>query len=116
MCFSATPMSLPLPPYYAAIFTSQLSEDTEDYAPVAEAMVALARQQPGFLGVESVRDASGRGITISYWESPEAIRAWKAQTDHVVVQATGRARWYADYTVQIARVERAYSGPPTATT
>ena len=36
-------------------------------------MEELAKQQPGFLGVESARDHSGLGITISYWESLEAI-------------------------------------------
>ena len=32
-------------------------------------MLELARQQPGFLGVESARGEDGFGITVSYWSS-----------------------------------------------
>lgn len=51
---SAVFANTPQPPYYAVIFTSQRS-DTEHqaYADMADAMVALAGQQPGFLGAES---------------------------------------------------------------
>lgn len=69
-------------PYYAVIFTSNLSNDTTDYSTVAETMEELAKQQPGFLGVESARGNSGLGITISYWESLEAIENWKKNTLH----------------------------------
>jgi heme-degrading monooxygenase HmoA len=72
-------------------------------------MVELAREQPGYLGVESVRDASGAGITVSYWESEEAISAWKRVADHRVAQRLGRGRWYLDYALRVARVERAYT-------
>ena len=39
-------------------------------------------KEPGFLGVESARDHSGLGITISYWESLEAIENWKQNALH----------------------------------
>lgn len=68
--------------YYAVIFTSNLSNDTADYSTVADKMEELAKQQPGFLGVESARDHSGLGITISYWESLEAIENWKQNVLH----------------------------------
>jgi heme-degrading monooxygenase HmoA len=71
-------------------------------------MVALASQMPGFLGVQSARNADGLGITVSYWESEDAIRRWKAHSEHQVAQATGKKVWYADYVIQVARVERAY--------
>jgi len=74
---------------------------------MADCMVELASKQPGFLGVESVRGADGLGITVSYWESEEAIRAWKANSDHKLAQETGKKRWYADYVIRIAKVERA---------
>ena len=75
---------------------------------MAERMLELASGQPGFLGVESVRGGDGFGITVSYWESEEAITAWKAHTEHKVAQETGRRVWYADYQLRVARVERAY--------
>jgi heme-degrading monooxygenase HmoA len=100
----------PEPPYYAVIFTSlRTAADPEAYAATADHMVELARAQPGFLGVESARDASGLGITVSYWASEEAIFAWKRVTEHAAAQRLGRERWYADYTLRVARVERAYT-------
>ena len=98
----------PKPPYYAVIFTSQRTEGDRGYGQMAERMVELASQQPGFLGVESVRSAEGFGITVSYWSSEEAIAAWKAHLEHKPAQEAGKRVWYADYQLRIARVERDY--------
>lgn len=78
------------PPYYAVVFTSQRTDGDNGYAAMAERMEALAAQQPGFLGLESVRGADGLGITVSYWTSLEAIRAWKEQVEHREAQRLGR--------------------------
>lgn len=98
----------PEPPYYAVIFTSQRSEGDRGYGQMAERMVQLAATQPGFLGVETVRGADGFGITVSYWESEEAIAAWKEHLEHKPAQEAGKRVWYADYQLRIAKVERAY--------
>ncbi len=98
----------PVPPYYAVIFTSQRTEGDEGYGDMADRMVELAAEQPGFLGVESARGVSGFGITVSYWESTQAIANWKANTEHRIVQETGKTTWYADYQLRVAKVERAY--------
>jgi len=98
-------------PYYAVIFASRRTPGDHGYGAMAERMAALAAAQPGYLGIESVRDADGFGITVSYWASPEAIRAWKEHTEHLVAQETGVGKWYEHYELRVARVERAYSGP-----
>jgi heme-degrading monooxygenase HmoA len=101
----------PEPPYYAVIFTSQRTDADDGYGAMADRMVELASQQPGFLGVESVRDASGLGITVSYWASLEAIAAWRANAEHRVAQASGRKKWYGHFETRVARVERTTTGP-----
>jgi heme-degrading monooxygenase HmoA len=93
------------------IFTSERTGIDEGYGAMGDRMVELAAQQPGFLGVESVRDASGLGITVSYWTSLDAISAWKANAEHRVAQATGRKKWYAHFETRVARVERSAAGP-----
>lgn len=102
--FAATPE----PPYYVVIFSSLRTAGDDGYGQMAERMVELAFSQPGFLGVESVRGSDGFGITVSYWESEEAITNWRMNGEHRVAQATGKARWYADYQLRVAKVERAY--------
>jgi heme-degrading monooxygenase HmoA len=111
MTSSADPLlaATPQPPYYAVIFTSvRTPADAAGYAVTADRMVELARQQPGFLGVESARGGDGLGITVSYWTSEDAIRAWREQAEHQLAQAAGREKWYAAYELRVARVERAY--------
>lgn len=96
----------PTPPYYAVIFTSLRQTGDHGYAEMAERMVALAAKQPGFLGMESVRN--GLGITVSYWESLQAIAQWKAHAEHQEAQRLGHEKWYSHFRVRIARVEREY--------
>ena len=94
------------PPYYAVIFTSVRTEIDEGYSAMAKKMEKLAKQQPGFLGMESARNEIG--ITISYWESLEAIKAWKRNVDHLEAQSLGKTKWYKAYKTRIAKVERDY--------
>lgn len=102
----------PEPPYYAVIFSSRRTEGDNDYGKIAERMAVLAAMQPGYLGVESVRDADGFGITVSYWASAESIAAWKADVEHTAAQEMGKAKWYEHYEIRVAKVERAYGKPP----
>ena len=102
----STPARTPAPPNYAVIFTSTRTEVDEGYGDMAEKMVELASQQPGFLGVESARDPGGLGITVSYWESEEAIAHWRANAEHRIAQSHGRGKWYAEFVTRVAKVER----------
>lgn len=96
----------PAPPYLAVIFSSQRTEGDTGYAAMAERMVELARRQPGFLGVESARDAEGFGITVSYWRDEASIAGWKAHGEHAEAQRLGWDRWYEAFRLRVCRVER----------
>lgn len=99
----------PAPPYVAVIFTSQRTdEDDAGYARMAGEMERLGAAQPGYLGIESARSASGFGITVSYWRTVEDARAWKAVSEHLAAQRLGRERWYRMFRVRIAEVAREY--------
>jgi heme-degrading monooxygenase HmoA len=99
------PTTTPAPPYYAVIFTSQRSTVDAGYARMAEEVLALARIHPGFLGFESARQEIG--ISVSYWQSLAAIRAWQDNALHRQAQARA-GEWYAYFHVRVCRVERAY--------
>lgn len=96
----------PQPPYYAVIFTSVKSDEEEGYVQTAQRMVELAKQQDGFLGIESAR--GDIGITVSYWETPDAIKKWKLHAEHIIAQENGKTRWYNNYKVRVVKVERDY--------
>lgn len=93
-------------PYYAVIFTNRQSEDIEGYIEMADAMESLAKKQPGYLGFESARNELG--IAISYWETMDDIKNWKANLDHLEAQVKGKNKWYSWYKVRICKVEREY--------
>ncbi|MDM8529066.1 antibiotic biosynthesis monooxygenase [Anaerolineales bacterium HSG24] len=93
----------PTPPYYAVIFTSHRTEGDNGYAQMAEKMVALASNQPGFLGVESAREDVG--ITVSYWSDIESIKKWKVNVEHQEAQEMGRKKWYSTFKVRLSKVE-----------
>jgi heme-degrading monooxygenase HmoA len=106
-----TPPALtPVPPYYAVIFTSwRTADDPAGYEITAARMLELAAAQPGYLGVESARGDDGLGITVSYWNSLEAIQAWREHAEHALAQQQGRDKWYRHYALRVARVERAWT-------
>ncbi|MFT7687414.1 MAG: heme-degrading monooxygenase HmoA [Candidatus Azotimanducaceae bacterium] len=96
----------PTPPYYAVIFTSIATDDSDGYDDMAQKMVSMAAEQPGFLGVEAARQ--NLGVTVSYWTDLDAIKKWKSNEDHMQAQQTGRDQWYKSYKTRIAKVERDY--------
>jgi heme-degrading monooxygenase HmoA len=98
----------PEPPYYAVVFTSVRTATDEGYADTAEKMMALASNQSGFLGVESVRQEGGLGITVSYWKDTDSIRKWKNHAAHQQAQQLGRDKWYSSYRIRVAKVDREY--------
>jgi heme-degrading monooxygenase HmoA len=98
----------PKPPYYAVIFTSLRSAGDAGYGSTADRMMELAAQQPGYLGVESVRGDDGLGITVSYWESESSIADWRKHAEHTLARERGRSEWYEHYELRVAKVERAY--------
>ncbi len=96
----------PEPPYYAVIFTSVRTEIESGYAEMADRMVELAAEQPGFLDVESARNEIG--ITVSYWTDLASIKNWKMNAEHTIARETGRSDWYKAFKARIAKVERDY--------
>lgn len=103
--------STPKPPYFAVIFSSQRRQEDAGYGVTADRMVELAAQQPGYLGIETVRGEDGFGITVSYWQSEADILNWKRNAEHSIARERGRTDWYEHFELRVAKVERAYGGP-----
>jgi heme-degrading monooxygenase HmoA len=103
---------LPEPPYYAVIFSSQRTPGDQGYGAMAQRMAELAAQQPGFLGMESTRGADGFGLTVAYFTDEASIAGWKANLEHREAQRLGHSTWYSHFELRVAKVERAYGGPP----
>ncbi len=91
------------------IFLSGRSDaDPDGYVRAAEAMGAAAAARDGYLGIDSVRDGDGAGVTISWWRDEAAALAWRDDPEHARIRDQGRAVWYDWYRVIVATVGRAY--------
>lgn len=101
----------PTKDYFAVIFSTVLRDDVQGYEEMAAKILELGLQQPGCLGAEGARDATGFGITVTYWDSEESIAAWKAHAKHLVAQKMGQEHWYLHYELRVAKVTRSYCGP-----
>ena len=96
----------PKTPYYAVIFTTLRTTIEEGYIETANRMEKLAQEQEGYLGIESAREKLG--ITVSYWESLDAILKWKNNIEHSEARKMGKELWYKQYQLRISKVERDY--------
>jgi uncharacterized protein (DUF952 family)/heme-degrading monooxygenase HmoA len=98
--------------YTAVVFTSRRRQDAsaadDGYDEMALRMEHLARQQPGFRDILSVRGADGVGVTVATFDTERDAAAWKRHPEHLDAQRLGRERFYEWYELQISEVTRAY--------
>ncbi len=92
---------------YVVIFRAKVRTLDEEYSRVAARMRELALSEFGCLAFHAVTEGADE-VALSYWPSEEAIRAWKSHPEHVLAQQTGRTRWYASYSVEVAQLTRTY--------
>ena len=101
-------MNPPAPPYYAVIFSSVRTEDTDGYDQWNDRMFELVETMDGYLGHESYRNEDRQGVTISYWRDLESLSKWREEALHRKAQELGREKWYTHYRIRVCSVERYY--------
>jgi len=95
------------PPYYSVTTTALFTENMSGYVKTAMSLMEIAKKTEGFLGMETSLQQDC-GIAISYWESLEAIKAWKFSEVHVKAKEQAKKQWFSAYITRIAKVERVY--------
>jgi heme-degrading monooxygenase HmoA len=102
-------MTTHTPGTIAVIFVARrTSVDDDGYAIAAAAMERLAQEQPGYVGIDSVRGSDRLGITVSYWSDELAAKAWRDNAEHAAIRDKGRDLWYSDYSLHVAEITRSY--------
>lgn len=91
---------------FRSIRTNSHNELYESYS---QKMEELVKTIPGYLSHYSHRDPVSRsGVTISYFESLEAIKTWREHPEHKEVQRLGRELFYSWYEIQVVKVDKQY--------
>ena len=86
---------------FLVVFRNRKRADIDEaaYAAEAQAMDALARQQPRFISFKSYESEDGEHIALSEWEDEDAALAWRRVAEHSTAQSRGRGEYYEDYTL-----------------
>ncbi|MCB1507494.1 MAG: antibiotic biosynthesis monooxygenase [Hyphomicrobiaceae bacterium] len=83
----------------------------DDYFKVAAVMRAELETAEGFISIERFESITeeGKFVSLSFWESEEAIAAWRNRLRHRAAQAAGRGGIFKDYRLRVASVLRDYT-------
>jgi heme-degrading monooxygenase HmoA len=95
---------------HVVIFRARVRQMDAEYGALAAQLRELALSRFGCLEFVAATEGD-QEIALSYWQDEADIRRWKAQADHLMAQRLGRERWYAQYSVQVAAIEREYGSP-----
>ncbi len=96
---------------YLIIFEVYPHDDQKDrYFELAGQLRETLHQQPGFINVERFQSLvdEGKILSLSCWETDEAIANWRHHADHMVVQAEGKRSVFKSYRLRVAEVIRDY--------
>ena len=96
---------------YAVIFEVQPKpQHKQDYLDTAAQLLDELKAIPGFISVERFASLSSQHklVSLSFWETEEAIKQWKANVNHKAAQAKGINEYFEDFRIRVARVERDY--------
>ncbi|MGR3761654.1 antibiotic biosynthesis monooxygenase family protein [Roseobacteraceae bacterium NS-SX3] len=95
----------------AVIFEVEPAEGMkEPYLELAASLRPLLEEVEGFISVERFQSLTNPGklLSLSFWESEEALARWRAVSAHRNAQAKGRAGYFANYRLRVAGVIRDY--------
>jgi heme-degrading monooxygenase HmoA len=89
------------------VFRSRLTAEAgDDYSLMAAEMLATAQEMPGFVEFKSFKADDGERVSLVYWQDHETMAAWRSHPRHRVAQSNGRAKWYAEFRLEVADIVR----------
>jgi heme-degrading monooxygenase HmoA len=81
-----------------------------EYFDLAAALKQDLETIEGFISIERFESLAtpGKFLSLSFWRSEDAVRAWRNLEAHRAAQASGRGGVFADYRLRVASVMRDY--------
>jgi heme-degrading monooxygenase HmoA len=98
----------------AVIFTSKRTSYSAGYNEFNEELERIAKELPGFIQQDSVRELDGMGISISYWRDEETAKEFKKVSIHIEAQQKGSTHYYEWYDVKVCEIARHYAHQQSA--
>lgn len=97
------------------VFRTRLDPQAKDeYNVMAKRMSELASKVPGHIAHKSYFSDDGEKVTIVEFESEDALRIWKTDTEHLVAKRAGISTFFTSFRYQICNVihSRSWERPP----
>lgn len=84
--------------------------NTEAYLDMAANLLPELEQIEGFVSIERFQSLSApeKLLSLSFWETEEAVIAWRQHAGHRLAQQAGRGGIFADYQLRVVTVIRDY--------
>ena len=100
-------------PYFLTIVTTEISgHDPEGYAAYREELSSVMAAQPGFMEAQVFVDGT-RVVSLTYWESQDAMGAWGSSETHQEIKKKSHAGgWLKSARIEIAQVNHRIDMPP----
>jgi heme-degrading monooxygenase HmoA len=99
---------------FVVIFRAHIQELDEQYAVSAARMRELALTEFGCLAFHALSEEQEE-IALSYWPDEQSIQRWRRHPEHIEAQRMGKQKWYQSYSVEVAKIERAYQSERNTT-
>ncbi|MBK3517297.1 antibiotic biosynthesis monooxygenase family protein [Carboxylicivirga marina] len=85
-------------------------ENKQEYLDIAAKLKPMLANVDGFISVERFESLQTKGkiLSLSFWESEEAIEKWRNETMHREGQAEGLGHIFSDYRIRVGSIIRDY--------
>ncbi len=82
----------------------------QEYLDIAAELRPELEKIEGFISIERFSSLSNpdKILSLSFWESEEAVKAWRTLETHRLAQQKGRSYIFSDYRLRVAEVIRDY--------
>ena len=97
---------------YAVIFeVVPTTQGKETYLEIASTLKVFLQQQKGLLSIERFQSLADENklLSLSFWESEEAIALWRNHFEHKIAQKKGKEELFSSYRIRVANVVRDYT-------
>jgi heme-degrading monooxygenase HmoA len=91
---------------FVILFRSKLTSNTDGYEELADEMVRLGKEMPGFIDFKSFKAEDGERLSVAWWRDAETLRAWRTHPRHRFAQEAGREKFYEYYNIDVAEIVR----------
>lgn len=97
---------------YTVIFEVEPKDEFMDnYLELALSLRQGVEKIEGFISVERFASLTTQGklVSLSFWESEEAIKEWKNNVAHQSAQDKGINSYFKDFRIRAAKIEQDYN-------